>query len=168
MEGGDPNILTNAEGQRTTPSVVGFSKDGETLVGQVAKRQSVTNPKNTMFSVKRFMGRNHSEVTDEEKIVPYDVSERKDGVVLLKTEEGEEFTPPEISAKILQKIKKDAEDYLGGDVTQAVITVPAYFNDAQRKATKDAGEIAGLEVLRIINEPTAAALAYGIDKKGDQ
>lgn len=168
MEGQDYEIIANSEGARTTPSVVAFTKDGETLVGQVAKRQAVTNPKNTIYSVKRFMGRNHSEIADEEKMVPYAVGERSDGVITVKTEEGKEFTPPEISAKVLQKIKKDAESYLGGDVTQAVITVPAYFNDAQRKATKDAGEIAGLEVLRIINEPTAAALAYGIDKKGDQ
>ena len=168
MEGQDYQIIANSEGARTTPSVVAFTKDSETLVGQVAKRQAVTNPKNTIYSIKRFMGRNHSEIQDEEKMVPYEVTERKDGVIIVKTDDGKEFTPPEISAKVLQKIKSDAEAYLGGSVTQAVITVPAYFNDAQRKATKDAGEIAGLEVLRIINEPTAAALAYGIDKKGDQ
>ena len=172
MEGGDPHVITNAEGGRTTPSVVAFTKDNdgnkETLVGQIAKRQGVTNPENTIYSVKRFMGRKHNEVSDEEKIVPYKVGERKDGVILINTAEGDSFTPPEISAKILQKIKSDAEAYLGEEVTQAVITVPAYFNDSQRTATTDAGKIAGLEVLRIINEPTAAALAYGIDKKGDQ
>ncbi|RAP34848.1 molecular chaperone DnaK [Candidatus Marinamargulisbacteria bacterium SCGC AG-439-L15] len=168
MEGSDPAIIANAEGARTTPSIVAFTKEGETLVGQVAKRQAVTNPKNTIFSAKRFMGRKHDEVLEEEKIVPYDIGDRKDGVIVLKTDDGQEFTPPEISAKVLQKIKQDAEAYLGETVTQAVITVPAYFNDSQRQATKDAGEIAGLEVLRIINEPTAAALAYGIDKKGDQ
>lgn len=168
MEGQEGVVIANAEGARTTPSVVAFSKDGETLVGQVAKRQSVTNPKNTIYSAKRFMGRKHKEVKDEEKMVPYSVGERSDGVILIKTDDGQEFTPPEISAKILQKLKKDAEAYLGEDVKQAVITVPAYFNDAQRKATQDAGQIAGLEVLRIINEPTAAALSYGIDKKGDQ
>lgn len=168
MEGQDAVVITNAEGGRTTPSVVAVTKDAEILVGQVAKRQAITNPKNTIYSIKRFMGRKHSEVLDEEKIVPYMIGDRKDGVILVNTEHGESFTPPEVSAKILQKLKQDAEAYLGGEVTKAVITVPAYFNDSQRKATKDAGEIAGLEVLRIINEPTAAALAYGIDKKGDQ
>jgi len=168
MEGQDAVVITNAEGGRTTPSVVAVTKEAEILVGQVAKRQAITNPKNTIYSIKRFMGRKHSEVLDEEKIVPYMIGDRKDGVILINTEHGESFTPPEVSAKILQKLKQDAEAYLGGEVTKAVITVPAYFNDSQRKATKDAGEIAGLEVLRIINEPTAAALAYGIDKKGDQ
>lgn len=168
MEGADAVVIANAEGARTTPSIVAFGKDGDTLIGQVAKRQAVTNPKNTLYSVKRFMGRSYKEVQDEEKQVPYEVGKRGDGVIVIKTDDGKEFTPPEISAKILQKIKKDAESYLGDTVDKAVITVPAYFNDAQRKATKDAGEIAGLEVLRIINEPTAAALAYGIDKKGDQ
>ncbi|MDA1353637.1 MAG: molecular chaperone DnaK [bacterium] len=168
MEGADAVVIANAEGARTTPSIVAFGKDGDTLIGQVAKRQAVTNPKNTLYSVKRFMGRSYKEVQEEEKQVPYEVGKRKDGVIVIKTDDGKEYTPPEISAKILQKIKKDAEAYLGDTVDKAVITVPAYFNDAQRKATKDAGEIAGLEVLRIINEPTAAALAYGIDKKGDQ
>lgn len=167
MEGGEPQVIVNSEGNRTTPSMVAFARDGERLVGAPAKRQAVTNPKNTVFSIKRFMGRRHSEVLDEEKIVPYEVSENKEGVVTVKVG-GKEYTPPEISAMILQKLKKDAENYLGETVTQAVITVPAYFNDAQRKATKDAGEIAGLEVLRIINEPTAAALAYGMDKKHDE
>ena len=168
MEGKDSQVIANAEGARTTPSIVAFGKDDEVLIGQVAKRQSVTNPQNTIYSVKRFMGRKFTEVSDEEKMVPYEVAKRKDGGTIIKTEAGQEITPPEVSAKILQKIKKDAESYLGKEVHQAVITVPAYFNDSQRKATKDAGEIAGLEVLRIINEPTAAALAYGIDKKGDQ
>jgi molecular chaperone DnaK len=167
MEGKDSTVITNAEGTRTTPSVVAFTKNNEELVGQPAKRQAVTNPANTISSVKRFMGRKHSEVSHEEKIVPYKIGERKDGVISIEAA-GKEYTPPEISAKILQKIKKDAEAYLGEEVTQAVITVPAYFNDSQRKATKDAGEIAGLEVLRIINEPTAASLAYGLDKKTDQ
>jgi molecular chaperone DnaK len=167
MEGNEPKVVTNSEGTRTTPSVVAFTKDDERLVGQPAKRQAVTNPTNTIYSIKRFMGRKHSEVSSEEKIVPYDVSDRKDGVIVVKAN-GKEYTPPEISAITLQKIKADAEAYLGEPVTQAVITVPAYFNDSQRKATKDAGEIAGLEVLRIINEPTAAALAYGLDKKDDQ
>ncbi|MCP4049094.1 MAG: molecular chaperone DnaK [bacterium] len=167
MEGKDPSIITNAEGTRTTPSVVAFTKDAERLVGQPAKRQAVTNPQNTVYSIKRFMGRNHSEVEAEEKIVSYKVDERSDGVIVVKAQD-KEYTPPEISAMILQKIKNDAESYVGEEIKQAVITVPAYFNDSQRKATKDAGEIAGLEVLRIINEPTAAALAYGMDKKNDQ
>lgn len=167
MEAGDPQVIANAEGARTTPSVVGFTKDGERLVGQVAKRQAVTNPQNTVYSIKRFMGRKHAEVLSEEKMVPYKITDRKDGVIVVEVV-GKQYTPPEISAMVLQKLKKDAESYLGEEVKQAVITVPAYFNDSQRKATKDAGEIAGLEVLRIINEPTAAALAYGLDKKNDQ
>jgi molecular chaperone DnaK len=169
MEGGDPVVIPNAEGGRTTPSVVAFTKDGERLVGQVARRQAITNPKNTVFSIKRFMGRKESEVKAEEKIVPYDVMAGQNGLATVKVPNGEkEYSPPEISAMILQKMKQTAEDYLGQTVTQAVITVPAYFNDAQRQATKDAGKIAGLEVLRIINEPTAAALAYGLDKKKDE
>lgn len=164
MEGGDPVVIANAEGARTTPSIVAFAKDGERLVGQPAKRQSVTNPQNTFYSVKSLIGRRKAEL---KKTFPYKISERKDGVVVIHGPD-KEFTPPEISAMVLQKIKKDVEAYLGEEVKQAVITVPAYFNDSQRKATKDAGEIAGLEVLRIINEPTAAALAYGLDKKKDQ
>jgi len=167
MEGGEPTVIANSEGGRTTPSVVAFTKDGERLVGTVAKRQSITNPENTIYSIKRFMGRHESEVHEEERIVPYKVkaNSRGDAVVLVQ---GKEYTPPEISAMILQKMKQTAEDYLGETVTQAVVTVPAYFNDAQRQATKDAGRIAGLEVLRIINEPTAASLAYGLDKKKDE
>jgi len=170
MEGGDPVVIPNAEGGRTTPSVVAFAKDGERLVGQVARRQAITNPKNTIFSIKRFMGRRESEVESEEKIVPYEVVSGSNGLAQVKVPNAEDklFTPPEISAMILQKMKQTAEDYLGQTVDQAVITVPAYFNDAQRQATKDAGKIAGLEVLRIINEPTAAALAYGLDKKKDE
>jgi molecular chaperone DnaK len=170
MEGGDPVVIPNAEGARTTPSVVAYTKDGERLVGQVAKRQAVTNPTNTIFSIKRFMGRQSAEVDSERKVVPYPVDADAQGRVVVKiaNADGQTFTPPEISAMILQKMKQTAEDYLGTDVTQAVITVPAYFNDAQRQATKDAGKIAGLEVLRIINEPTAAALAYGLDKKADE
>jgi molecular chaperone DnaK len=167
MEKGDVKIITNSEGGRTTPSVVGFAKDGGRLVGQVAKRQSITNPENTVYSIKRFMGRRISEVRDEIKMVPYKVvgGPNDDARVSI---EGKQFSPPEISALILQKLKEAAEDYLGEKVTEAVITVPAYFNDAQRQATKDAGKIAGLDVKRIINEPTAAALAYGMDKKKDE
>jgi len=167
MEGGDPVVIPNAEGGRTTPSVVAFTKDGERLVGQVAKRQAVTNPKNTVFSIKRFMGRRMNEVQEEIKKVPYKVVEGQNGLVAVEIS-GKRYTPPEISAMILQKMKQTAEDYLGQTVDRAVITVPAYFNDAQRQATKDAGKIAGLEVLRIINEPTAAALAYGLDKKKEE
>ncbi len=167
MEGGEPIVLTNSEGGRTTPSVVGFAKDGNRLVGQVAKRQAVTNPENTVYSIKRFMGRRFDEVSDEIKQVPYKVVQASNGDVRVDID-GKEFAPPEVSAMILQKLKSAAEDYLGQKVTQAVITVPAYFNDAQRQATKEAGKIAGLEVLRIVNEPTAAALAYGLDKKKDE
>ncbi|HEY7611573.1 MAG TPA: molecular chaperone DnaK [Gemmatimonadales bacterium] len=167
MEGGDPVVIPNAEGGRTTPSVVAFTKDGERLVGQVAKRQAVTNPKNTIFSIKRFMGRRMNEVQEEIKKVPYKVTEGQNGLVAVEIS-GKRYSPPEISAMILQKMKQTAEDYLGQTVDRAVITVPAYFNDAQRQATKDAGKIAGLEVLRIINEPTAAALAYGLDKKKEE
>ena len=169
MEGGDPVVIPNAEGGRTTPSVVAFTKDGERLVGQVARRQAITNPRNTIFSIKRFMGRKESEVKSEEKMVPYEVVSGANGLATVKLPNVDKsFSPPEISAMILQKMKQTAEDYLGQTVTQAVITVPAYFNDAQRQATKDAGKIAGLEVLRIINEPTAAALAYGLDKKKEE
>jgi len=167
MEGGDPVVIPNSEGGRTTPSVVAVNKNGERLVGQVAKRQAVSNPTNTIFSVKRFMGRLYNEVTSEIKNFPYKVKSGKNGVVEIEMG-GKANTPPEISAMVLQKLRQTAEDYLGQKVTQAVITVPAYFNDSQRKATRDAGKIAGLEVLRIINEPTAASLAYGLDKKKDQ
>jgi molecular chaperone DnaK len=167
MEGSEPVVITNAEGGRTTPSVVGFTKDGNRLVGQVAKRQAVTNPENTVYSIKRFMGRRYNEVAGEIKQVPYQVTQMANGDVRV-TAGSKEWSPPEISAMVLQKLKQAAEDYLGQKVTQAVITVPAYFNDAQRQATKDAGKIAGLEVLRIVNEPTAAALAYGLDKKKDE
>src|SRR5690349_11695254 len=167
LEGGEPTVIPNAEGGRTTPSVVAFTKDGQRLVGAPARRQQVTNPQNTIFSIKRFMGRKFSEVTEEMTIVPYEVVEGKNGDVRVKAE-GKEYAPPEISAMILQKLKADAEAYLGETVTEAVITVPAYFNNAQREATKDAGKIAGLNVLRIINEPTAASLAYGLDKEHDQ
>ncbi len=167
MEGGDPVVIPNAEGGRTTPSVVAFTKDGERLVGQVAKRQAVTNPKQTIFSIKRFMGRRLGEIPEEVKRVPYKVIEGSNGMAAVEIA-GKRYTPPEISAMILQKMKQTAEDYLGYTVEKAVITVPAYFNDAQRQATKDAGKIAGLEVLRIINEPTAAALAYGLDKKKEE
>jgi molecular chaperone DnaK len=166
LEGGEPKVIANEEGARTTPSIVAFSKSGERLVGQVAKRQAITNPENTIFSIKRFMGRRFNEVNDEMKMVPYKVTQQGDHVGVLA--QGKEYTPPEISAMILQKLKKSAEAYLGETVTEAVITVPAYFNDAQRQATKDAGKIAGLDVKRIVNEPTAAALAYGLDKKKDE
>ena len=167
MEGSEPVVITNSEGGRTTPSVVGFTKDGNRLVGQVAKRQAVTNPENTVYSIKRFMGRRYNEVAGEIKQVPYIVLQASNGDVRVKAGD-KEWSPPEVSAMVLQKLKQAAEDYLGQTVTQAVITVPAYFNDAQRQATKDAGRIAGLEVLRIVNEPTAAALAYGLDKKKDE
>jgi molecular chaperone DnaK len=167
MEGGEPVVITNPEGSRITPSVVGFTKSGERLVGQVAKRQAVTNPENTIFSIKRFMGRKYDEVNEEMKMVPYTIARASNGDVRVSAT-GKEFSPPEISAMILQKLKQAAEEYLGTTVTKAVITVPAYFNDAQRQATKDAGQIAGLEVMRIVNEPTAAALAYGLDKKKDE
>src|SRR5579872_2824069 len=166
MEGGEPTVITNPEGGRTTPSVVGFTKSGERLVGQVAKRQAITNPENTIYSIKRFMGRRYDEVTEEMKMVPYKVVAQGDHVAAMA--QGKPYSPPEISAMILQKLKLAAEDFLGEKVTEAVITVPAYFNDAQRTATKDAGKIAGLDVKRIINEPTAAALAYGLDKKKDE
>jgi len=166
IEGGEPTVIPNAEGGRTTPSVVAFPSDGQRLVGAPAKRQQVTNPQNTIFSIKRFMGRKFGEVSEEMKIVPYEVIEGPNGDVRVKAA-GKEYAPPEISAMILQKLKADAEAYLGESVNDAVITVPAYFNNAQREATKDAGKIAGLNVLRIINEPTAASLAYGLDKEGD-
>src|ERR1700757_1736172 len=165
-EGGEPKVIPNEEGARTTPSIVAFAKNGERLVGQVAKRQAITNPENPIFSIKRFMGRRFNEVNDEMKMVPYKVAQQGDHVAVVA--QGKEYTPPEISAMILQKLKKAAEAYLGETVTKAVITVPAYFNDAQRQATKDAGKIAGLEVMRIINEPTAAALAYGLDRKKNE
>ena len=167
MEGGEPVVITNPEGSRITPSVVGFTKSGERLVGQVAKRQAVTNPENTVFSIKRFMGRKFDEVSEEMKMVPYSVTRAGNGDVRVKVG-AEEYAPAQISAMVLQKLKQAAEAYLGQPVTRAVITVPAYFNDAQRQATKEAGAIAGLEVMRIVNEPTAAALAYGLDKKKDE
>src|SRR6201998_4001621 len=166
MEGGEPKVIANEEGGRTTPSVVGFTKSGERLVGQVAKRQAITNPENTIYSIKRFMGRRYDEVNEEMKMVPYKVVRQGDHVAIVA--QGQEYTPQQISAMILQKLKKAAEDYLGQSVTEAVITVPAYFNDAQRQATKDAGKVAGLDVKRIVNEPTAAALAYGLDKKKEE
>src|SRR6187399_3295609 len=171
MEGGDPVVLENSEGARTTPSVVAFTKSGERLVGQAAKRQAVTNPQNTVFSIKRFMGRKFDEVQEEIKRVPYKVVKAANGDAHVQVEidgQRKTFSPPEVSAMILSKLKADAEAKLGEKITQAVITVPAYFNDSQRNATKDAGKIAGLEVLRIINEPTAASLAYGLDKKKDE
>jgi molecular chaperone DnaK len=166
MEGGEPKVIPNEEGGRTTPSIVAFTKSGERLVGAVAKRQAITNPENTVYSIKRFMGRRLNEVGDELKMVPYKVVSKGDNIAVVA--QGKEYTAPEVSAMILQKLKKAAEDYLGGSVTDAVITVPAYFNDAQRQATKDAGKIAGLDVKRIVNEPTAAALAYGLDRKKDE
>src|SRR3982075_4457785 len=167
MEAGEPVVITNPEGGRLTPSVVAFTKTGERLVGQVAKRQAVTNPENTVFSIKRFMGRKFDEVSEEMKMVPYQVVRAGNGDARINAA-GKEYPPPEISAMILQKLRQAAEEYLGQPVSKAVITVPAYFNDAQRQATKDAGQIAGLEVMRIVNEPTAAALAYGLDKKKDE
>src|SRR5499426_1296630 len=167
MEGGEPVVIANQEGGRTTPSVVAFAKSNERLVGQVAKRQAVTNAENTVYSITRFMGRRYDEVNEEMKMVPYKVTRSTNGDARVEIN-SKEYSPPEISAMILQKLKSAAEDYLGQKVEKAVITVPAYFNDAQRQATKDAVRIAGLEVLRIINEPTAAALAYGLDKKKDE
>ncbi|MCL2756910.1 MAG: Hsp70 family protein, partial [Coriobacteriia bacterium] len=165
MEGGEPTIIVNAEGDRTTPSVVGFRKDGERVVGKAAKNQAVTNPENTISSIKRFIGRNYSETSAERTTISYNVKSGKDSRVQIGIN-GKDYTPEEISAMVLQKLKTDAEKHTGSPITQAVITVPAYFNDSQRQATKDAGRIAGLEVLRIVNEPTAAALAYGLDKNG--
>src|SRR3954471_17919499 len=167
MEGDQPKVLINAQGSRLTPSVVAFTDKGEVLVGQTARHQQVTNPKNTIFSIKRFMGRRHSEVAQEEKMVPYEITGGAEEMVKVKVR-GKEYTPEQISSMILQDLKKTAEAYFGEPVTEAVITVPAYFNDAQRKATKDAGEIAGLKVLRVLPEPTAAALAYGLDKKKNE
>ena len=167
MEGGKPTVITNSEGGRTTPSVVSLTKKGERLVGQLAKRQAALNPENTIYSIKRFIGRKYTEVESERKIVSYEVLKGRNNLAEVKMG-GKDHTPEEVSAMILQKLKKDAESYLGTDVTDAVITVPAYFNDAQRQATKNAGKIAGLNVLRIINEPTAASLAYGLDKKKDE
>ncbi|MFA6571979.1 MAG: Hsp70 family protein, partial [Bacteroidota bacterium] len=166
MEGSTPTVIANSEGARTTPSMIGFTKSGERIVGQGAKRQSVTNPHNTVYSIKRFMGRRLDEVKEEISMVPFNVSPSSDGNSIRVNIDGRMYSAPEISAMVLQKMKQTAEDYLGTKITEAVITVPAYFNDAQRQATKDAGEIAGLTVRRIINEPTAAALAYGMDKKG--
>ena len=169
IEGGDPQVITTAEGGRLVPSVVGFNKNGERMVGQTAKRQAVINPENTVYSIKRFMGRRYDEVESERGMVSYEVVAGSGGDARVKVPvTGKEYSPQEISAMVLGKIKADAEAYLGESVTQAVITVPAYFNDSQRQATKDAGKIAGLEVLRIINEPTAAALAYGLDKKENE
>ncbi len=167
LEGGEPTVITNPEGGRTTPSIVGFAKDGDRLIGQTAKRQAVTNPENTVFSIKRFMGRMYDEVSTEISEVPYKVEKNSNNACIIKAG-GKEYTPPEISAMILQKLKQQAEEYLGTKVTDAVVTVPAYFNDSQRQATKDAGKISGLNVRRIINEPTAAYLAYGLDKKNDE
>jgi molecular chaperone DnaK len=167
MEGNEPVVITNREGNRLTPSVVAFTRDGERLVGQIARRQAVTNPEKTVYSIKRFMGRRYPEVSEEIKMVPYKVVQANNGDARVQIGD-KEFAPPEISALVLQKLKEAAEDHLGEKVTEAVITVPAYFNDSQRQATKDAGRIAGLDVKRIINEPTAAALAYGLDKKKDE
>ena len=167
IEGGEPKVIVNSEGDRVTPSVVAFNKDGQRLVGQVARRQAITNPENTVYSIKRFMGRRYDEVKDETSMVPFTVEKGKNGDVRVKAG-NKSYSPPEISALVLEKLKQAAEDYLGEKVTDAVITVPAYFNDAQRQATKDAGKIAGLNVKRIINEPTAAALAYGLDKKEEE
>src|SRR5256714_1761308 len=167
MEGGEPTVIKNGGGGRTPPSVVAFTKDGNRLVGQVAKRQAVTNPENTLYSIKRFIGRKYDEVSGEIKQVPFKVERASNGDVVIEAQ-GKKYSPPEISAMVLHKLKQSAEDYLGQKVEQAVITAPAYFNDAQRQATKDAGKIAGLDVLRIVNEPTAAALAYGLDKKKDE
>src|SRR6187200_2323647 len=164
MEGGEPAVIVNQEGARLTPSVVAFTKNGERLVGQVAKRQAVTNPENTVFSIKRFMGRKFGEVSSEASRVPYKVANAQNGDAWVESRD-KKYSPPEVSAMVLQKLKQAAEDYLGEKVTDAVITVPAYFNDAQRQATKDAGMIAGLDVKRIINEPTAASLAYGLQEK---
>jgi molecular chaperone DnaK len=167
MEAGEPKVIPNAEGFRTTPSVVAFSKTGERLVGQVARRQAITNPKQTVYSIKRFMGRQYDEVSREIQLVPYEVTRGSNGEARVRAGD-RDYSPPEISAMILQKMKQTAEEYLGEPVTEAVVTVPAYFNDSQRQATKDAGRVAGLDVKRIINEPTAAALAYGLDKKKDE
>ena len=167
MEGSEPTVIANREGNRITPSVVAFTKDGERLVGQIARRQAVTNPDKTVYSIKRFMGRRFNEVTEESGMVPYKVQATGNGDARVKIDD-KDFAPPEISAMVLQKLKEAAEDYLGEKVTEAVITTPAYFNDSQRQATKDAGQIAGLDVKRIINEPTAAALAYGLDRKTDE
>ena len=167
LEGGEPTVITSPEGGRTTPSVVGFAKDSDRLIGQTAKRQAVTNPEKTIFSIKRFMGRLYEEVSNEISEVPYQIDKNSSGACVVRID-SKDYSPPEISAMVLQKLKKQAEDYLGAKVTDAVITVPAYFNDSQRQATKDAGKIAGLNVRRIINEPTAASLAYGLDKKKDE
>ena len=171
MEGGESTVIPNREGGRTTPSIVAFAKNGERLVGQAAKRQAITNPANTIFSVKRLMGRKYAEIKDLAKTLPYKVVEGANGAAAIECEvagKTERFTPEQISAIILQQLKADAESYVGEKITEAVVTVPAYFNDAQRQATKDAGTIAGLDVKRIVNEPTAASLAYGLDKKNDE
>ncbi|MGB1397684.1 MAG: Hsp70 family protein, partial [Planctomycetota bacterium] len=167
MEGGEPTVIPNRDGNRVTPSVVAFTESGDRLVGQTAKRQAVTNPENTVFSIKRFMGRRHEELNKEADLIPYKITGGANDLVKVKLQ-GKEYSPPEISALILQELKSTAEEYLGEQVTEAVVTVPAYFNDSQRQATKDAGRIAGLDIKRIINEPTAASLAYGLDKKGSE